>query len=120
VHTSSFPARKRNWHCGLLCRIVPQTVMCASWQVPVEDTSFLKVMMRDLPLLIWCQEIDNFLWEVLPHPPFSTCFAPSDLHLLKPLIDHVQGGHFENDGAIQQTSDRTSAVTQGDTWFRTC
>jgi hypothetical protein len=63
MHTGSFPVQKGNWHCGSLCWIVPQTVMYATWQVPVEDTSFLKVLMHDLPLLMWYQGNWNFLLE---------------------------------------------------------
>ena len=36
-------------------------------------------------------------WEILPHPPHSPDFAPSDYHLLGPFKCQLGGRKFEED-----------------------
>ena len=40
-------------------------------------------------------------WEVMPHPPYSPDFAPSDYHLFRSLQNHLNGKTFDSNEAIQ-------------------
>ncbi|UYV82439.1 hypothetical protein LAZ67_21002171 [Cordylochernes scorpioides] len=45
--------------------------------------------------------LENFKWEILTHPPYSSDLAPSDFHLFSALKLHLGGKHFANDDEVQ-------------------
>jgi len=42
------------------------------------------------------KKIQEFGWEVLPHPPYSPDIAPTDYHLFRSLQNHLAEKHFED------------------------
>ena len=46
------------------------------------------------------QWLENFGWEVLPHPPHSPDLAPSDFHLFGHLKRHLSGSRFDTDDEV--------------------
>ena len=40
-------------------------------------------------------------WEVMPHPPYSPDFAPSDYHLLRSFQNHLNGKTFDSNELIR-------------------
>lgn len=38
--------------------------------------------------------VDEFGWEILPHPPYSPDIAPSDFHLFRHLSNYLRGKQF--------------------------
>ena len=42
------------------------------------------------------QTLDKFRWEVLPHPPYSPCLAPSDYHLFRALHNDIHEKQFDD------------------------
>ena len=46
--------------------------------------------------------IENFGWEVVPHPPYSPYLAPSDYHFFGPLKNHLRGTKFSDDEAVKE------------------
>ena len=46
------------------------------------------------------EHIANFGWTVLPHPPYSPDFAPSDFHLFGPMKDGLRGQHLPSNNAV--------------------
>ena len=48
------------------------------------------------------QKINEFGWEVLPHPPYSPDIAPSDYHLFLSLSNHLSGKQFQNEEQVKQ------------------
>lgn len=45
--------------------------------------------------------LDNFGWDVLPHPPYSPDLAPSDYHLFTNLKRHLGGKRMETDEEVK-------------------
>uniref|UniRef100_A0A0N5CCU2 Histone-lysine N-methyltransferase SETMAR n=1 Tax=Strongyloides papillosus TaxID=174720 RepID=A0A0N5CCU2_STREA len=43
-----------------------------------------------------------FGYEIVPHPPYSSDFAPSDFYLFGPLKDSLRGVKFNNNGEIKE------------------
>uniref|UniRef100_A0A0N5CDX6 Histone-lysine N-methyltransferase SETMAR n=1 Tax=Strongyloides papillosus TaxID=174720 RepID=A0A0N5CDX6_STREA len=41
-------------------------------------------------------------YEIVPHPPYSSDFAPSDFYLFGPLKDSLRGVKFNNNGEIKE------------------
>ena len=46
--------------------------------------------------------IENFGWEVVPHPPYSPDSAPSGYHLFGLLKNHLRGTKFSDDEAVKE------------------
>jgi hypothetical protein len=47
--------------------------------------------------------VATFCWTVLPQPPSSPDFSPSDFHLFGPIKDGVRGQYFpDNDAAVRK------------------
>ena len=40
-------------------------------------------------------------WEVMPHPPYSPDFAPSDYYLFRSLQNHLNGKAFNSNEAVK-------------------
>jgi histone-lysine N-methyltransferase SETMAR len=47
------------------------------------------------------ERIQELLWELLEHPPYSTDLVPSDLHLSGLLENHLGGKRFPDDEAVE-------------------
>jgi histone-lysine N-methyltransferase SETMAR len=45
--------------------------------------------------------IQEFDWEILPHPPYSPEFSPSDYHLFRALSNNLRGVSFDNGAGLQ-------------------
>ena len=43
----------------------------------------------------------EFGWEVMPDPPYSPDFAPSDYHLFRSLQNHLNGKTFDSNEAVK-------------------
>jgi len=43
------------------------------------------------------EKVAMMVWELLPHPPYSTDLAPSDFQPFGPLIESLGGLEFEDD-----------------------
>ena len=46
--------------------------------------------------------IENFGWEVVPHPPYSPDLAPSEYNLFRPLKYHLHGTKFSDNEAVKE------------------
>ena len=46
--------------------------------------------------------IENFGWEVVPHPPYSPDLAPSDYNLFESLKNPLRGTKFSDDEAVKE------------------
>jgi histone-lysine N-methyltransferase SETMAR len=40
------------------------------------------------------EAIQELVWEILPHPPYSPDLAPSDYHLFRSLSKNLRGAEF--------------------------
>jgi hypothetical protein len=49
--------------------------------------------------------IQEINWEIVPHPPYSPNFAPSDYHLFRSLSNNLRGVSFNNDAELQNWLD---------------
>ena len=47
------------------------------------------------------QKLKELGYEVLPHPPYSPDFSPTDYHLFRNLNNFVKGKLFENDDQVK-------------------
>lgn len=48
------------------------------------------------------QTLENFRWEVTPHPPYSPDLSPTDYHLFRSLSNHTRGKKFKNQLQLEQ------------------
>ena len=48
-----------------------------------------------------CSKVEEFRWEILAHPPYSTDLSPSDCHLFRALSHHLRGKKFENEDHLK-------------------
>ncbi|KAG6799391.1 transposase [Apis mellifera caucasica] len=51
--------------------------------------------------LVIRQKLLELGWDVLPHPPYSPDFAPSDYFLFRSLQNSLNGKNFNNDDDIK-------------------
>ena len=47
------------------------------------------------------QKLEEFGWEVLPHPPYSPDLAPSDYHLFRSLRNHLVKKQFDDQAQLK-------------------
>ena len=47
------------------------------------------------------QKLEEFWWEVLPHPPYSPDLAPSDYHLFRSLRNHLVKNQFNDQAQLK-------------------
>ena len=47
------------------------------------------------------QKLEEFGWEVLPHPPYSPDLAPSDYHLFRSLHNHLVKNQFNDQAQLK-------------------
>ena len=47
------------------------------------------------------ENIAEFGWELLPHPPYSPDLATSDYHLIITFYYYLRGKNFENEGVLK-------------------
>ena len=47
------------------------------------------------------QKLEEFWWEVLPHPPYSPDLAPSDYHLFRSLRSHLVKKQFDDQAQLK-------------------
>ena len=47
------------------------------------------------------QKLEEFRWEVLPHPPYSPDLAPSDYHLFRSLRNHLVKNQFNDQAQLK-------------------
>jgi histone-lysine N-methyltransferase SETMAR len=47
------------------------------------------------------ERIQELLWELLEHPPYSLDLAPSDFHPFGPLKNYLDGIHFPDDEEVE-------------------
>ena len=47
------------------------------------------------------QKLEEFGWEVLPHPPYSPDLAPSDYHLFCSLRNHLVKKQFDDQAQLK-------------------
>jgi hypothetical protein len=48
------------------------------------------------------KQIQDLRFVVLPHSPYAPDIAPSDFHLLWPLIDALRGRRFRSDEEVKE------------------
>ena len=47
------------------------------------------------------QKLEEFGWEILPHPPYSPDLAPSDYHLFRSLRNHLVKKQFDDQAQLK-------------------
>lgn len=47
------------------------------------------------------EKLENFGWDIMPHPPYSPDLAPSDYHLFRSLQNFLNGRDYNNDNEIE-------------------
>lgn len=47
------------------------------------------------------QQLENWGWETIPHPPYSPDLAPSDYHLFRALKQYLRGKKFNDFSSIE-------------------
>ena len=50
------------------------------------------------------EKIIGLGWEVLPHPQYWPCMAPSDFHLFRSIQHFLSGNQFEKVHDVQNAS----------------
>ena len=51
--------------------------------------------------LVTCKKLLNLVWEVMPHPPYSSDLAPSDYHFFRSLQNHLNRKTFDSNEAAK-------------------
>ena len=51
--------------------------------------------------LVTRKKLLEFVWEVMPHLPYSSDLAPSDYHLFRLLRNHLDGKTFDSNEAVK-------------------
>lgn len=67
-----------------------------------EKTTFLLQQDNSRPhnTLKTVGQVTKFCWAVLPHPPYSPDFVPSDFHLFGPMKDGLRVHFLDKDSSI--------------------
>jgi len=48
------------------------------------------------------EKLQQFWWEVLPHPPYIPDLSPCDCHVFKPMKKAQENHHFDMDAGVQE------------------